>query len=112
MFGSGFSFYIQKGLFKEYSNAEAVSTDLGSILHEFCIIIIGFHHDNFLKTLSLYEASSQRGIDSFGKTTFPVRSVHPNESLFVAQITPVIHYTLGGILVESSSHTPLIPRAD
>lgn len=32
MFGSGFTFYLQKGLFKEYPNAQVLSSTLGIIM--------------------------------------------------------------------------------
>jgi hypothetical protein len=63
----------------------------------------GFQPDTFLKTLSDYSAAAEVGIDSFQKSTFPVSFFDPNEVLFVAQITPVIHYTLGGIQVGQSA---------
>jgi hypothetical protein len=63
------------------------------------LIPLGFQPDRLLSTLSEYSAAAGVGIDSFQKSAFPVSSFDPNEALFVAQITPVIHYTLGGIQV-------------
>lgn len=65
-----------------------------------CIfVLLGFPYDNFLRTLSSYSIAAENGIDLFNKTSFPIPSFDPNETLFIAQITPVIHYTLGGIMV-------------
>jgi succinate dehydrogenase/fumarate reductase flavoprotein subunit len=37
--------------------------------------------------------------DEFGKTTFPVSAFSVAEELYVANVTPVIHYTMGGVKV-------------
>jgi aspartate oxidase len=46
--------------------------------------------------------AAKAGVDPFLKKDFPVEEFDPTGPLFVAQITPVIHYTLGGIKVNLS----------
>jgi hypothetical protein len=58
-----------------------------------------------LKSLSDYELAARAGTDRFQKKDFPVVSFDPNGSLFVAQITPVIHYTLGGVKAGPIPHS-------
>ncbi|KJH53120.1 flavocytochrome c [Dictyocaulus viviparus] len=40
--------------------------------------------------------------DSFGKTVFPV-AIDPNAPLYVAVITPAIHYTMGGLKIDKQA---------
>ena len=59
---------------------------------------------NVESTLQTYSAaangSSSSSSDPFGKVTFPtVFGTAQEDKVFVAQVTPVIHYSLGGIKV-------------
>uniref|UniRef100_A0A0K0D2N6 fumarate reductase (NADH) n=1 Tax=Angiostrongylus cantonensis TaxID=6313 RepID=A0A0K0D2N6_ANGCA len=40
--------------------------------------------------------------DSFGKTVFPV-AIDPNEPVYIAIITPAIHYTMGGLKIDKQA---------
>lgn len=55
--------------------------------------------EDLQQTIEEYNQGSQSGVDSFGKTSFPIDRIEFNEKIFLAQVTPVIHYTLGGIMV-------------
>jgi succinate dehydrogenase/fumarate reductase flavoprotein subunit len=55
----------------------------------------------FKNTFASYSASAAAGSDSFGKKTFPQPHFDMADKLYVAAITPVIHYTLGGIRINS-----------
>lgn len=43
--------------------------------------------------LDAYNAAAAAGQDGFGKTVFPT-TIDPAQALYVARITPVIHYTM------------------
>jgi flavocytochrome c len=59
----------------------------------------GFGADALRLALAEYDASaSGERADRYGKTVFPVRfDVDGNERLHVALVTPVVHYTMGGL---------------
>ncbi len=47
-----------------------------------------------------YVNSAKNGKDEFDKTVFPNGdSYNVNEKIYVAEITPVIHYTMGGLSI-------------
>jgi succinate dehydrogenase/fumarate reductase flavoprotein subunit len=64
----------------------------------------------FRNTLEDYSAAASaaaasgggQSLDPFGKTTFPVSEFSISEELYVANVTPVIHYTMGGVKVCAS----------
>lgn len=51
------------------------------------------HNENFEK------AKNGNVKDSFGKTVFPVK-FDLDKPIYVAQITPAIHYTMGGLKID------------
>merc|ERR1719334_2489981 len=51
-----------------------------------------------------YVQSAKRGEDAFGKEVFPnAEGLNVEEALYVAEITPVIHYTMGGLMVDEKA---------
>jgi flavocytochrome c len=83
-FGSGFGFYMFKGLFQQFDDLLSFSKSLG----------IDF--ENLQKTIQEHNEASKIGFDAFGKKVFPT-TFNLNEKLFVAKITPSVHYTMGGL---------------
>jgi len=92
-FGRNFDFYINKNLVTKFEdgfvqfaeNTEHVDKDL------------------IWESLSGYH-SAAGGLqdDEFGKTVFP-ELYSPEDRIFVGQVTPVIHYTMGGVEVNKNA---------
>lgn len=55
----------------------------------------GFLAQVLREELEAYNAAAAAGQDSFGKTAFPT-TIDLAQPLYVARITPVIHYTMVG----------------
>jgi len=55
------------------------------------------------KTFNEYNAAAELGQDAFGRTNFPHGHwpVELTEDFFVGVVTPVIHYTMGGIAIDT-----------
>jgi flavocytochrome c len=86
------SFYLGKGFFSKHENAEDFAKSYNLSPH-----IV-------LETLSTYNGIvEKKSGDPFGKTLFPT-AIDPNEVLYVAKITPSIHYTMGGLKFDKNGH--------
>eukprot|EP01083_Nonionella_stella_P042614 115042_1 len=86
------AFYIKFGLVKEYKNIEMLSED------------INIDKNVLIETMKRYVESAINGEDEFGKTVFlNGDSYNINEKIYVAEITPVIHYTMGGLSINVKS---------
>ena len=97
-FGSSFSFYHKvKGFFREVAGASGVAALLGPPATE----------DSVRATLRSYRAAAAAGSDPVtGKRTFPDPLASGNEEdgpLFVAAVTPCIHYCMGGVAVNAAA---------
>jgi len=64
---------------------------------------MGIPADNLHRTFEAYNADASRGTDVHGKKFFPNTPVTMDEYFYVAQITPVIHYCMGGISISDDS---------
>eukprot|EP01083_Nonionella_stella_P143926 448294_1 len=86
-FGKNMNFYINvKGLVKAYENVEALSKDI-----EVDVNVLS-------ATIKQYVEDAKNGKDAFGKQVFPNGdSYDVMDTIYAAQITPVIHYTMGGL---------------
>ena len=82
-----FKFYHGRGIFKEYAN-----------LDEMCGCE-GVDADAMKATFRSYNAEHEGVKDVFGKTHFPIQSFDPFAKVWVAKVTPVIHYSMGGIKI-------------
>jgi flavocytochrome c len=56
--------------------------------------------DTLRATFKKYNEDADKGSDEFGKTRFPVKFADDNK-FYVSAITPSIHYTMGGLAVNS-----------
>ncbi|KAJ7486331.1 Flavocytochrome c [Mycena galericulata] len=82
-------FYVSKGLMKRYPDAAAFAADSGIPL------------ESITETFERYAAAAAGGEkDKFGKVTF-TNPPTLEEPLHVAIITPVVHYTMGGLAVDA-----------
>ena len=81
-----FGFYVGRGIFRKYDNAAAMCEAEGIPLVD------------LTATFDSYSQLTEGSADPFGKTHFPVR-FSASEEIWVANITPVIHYTMGGMKV-------------
>jgi len=81
------SFYSKAGLFLEFP-------DMGSFAAHFDIPL-----DELAATMSAYNAAALSGRDEFGREVFPVMVYDTRERVYAALVTPVIHYTMGGLKV-------------
>jgi len=66
---------------------------------------MGIDASTLQKTLSEYDTAVEKGKDEFGKTVFPSKfnAEKENTSIFVMTITPSIHYTMGGVKIDTSA---------
>lgn len=87
-----FAFYTKMGLIQEFNSVEelAVSMQIPTA--------------TLLDTFEKYEAAATEGVCEFGKTTFPAH-FHPrvDQKLYSMMITPALHYTMGGILIDTNA---------
>ncbi|KAL6079364.1 Fumarate reductase [Balamuthia mandrillaris] len=85
------SFYKSKGFIPEVQGVSELAKHLNV-------------DEQVLKqTLLDYSAAKQKGVDEFGKTTFPV-DFSLDDHFHVLTITPAIHYTMGGCRVDPQTH--------
>lgn len=84
LFGPTMNFYVAKGFFvKVEGGAAGLAAQLGA------------DESVVSQELAAYNAAAAAGSDAFGKTVFP-STLDPSQPLYVARITPVIHYTMVG----------------
>lgn len=87
-FGPAIEFYASKGLFSKAANCEAAAKAMGvpsPVLEA---------------TLAQYSAAAVAGRDAHsGKDVFPA-AIDPAGGMYVAQVTPVVHYCMGGVRVD------------
>jgi succinate dehydrogenase/fumarate reductase flavoprotein subunit len=56
------------------------------------------------KTMQAYNVAAEKGQDEFGRSVFPAHvPIDLTEDFFVGQVTPVIHYTMGGIAIDTEA---------
>ena len=90
-FGKNIKFYIGKGLIKKYNNFEDFANSNK----------IDFK--NLEKTIATYNDYAQKKQpDPFGKTVYP-EQFKLNQPVYVAVISPVIHYCMGGIKINKNT---------
>jgi hypothetical protein len=54
------------------------------------------------ETLAAYARSAEEGKDEFGKRVFPT-VIHADKAITVMIITPAIHYTMGGVMINEQA---------
>lgn len=81
-------FYASKGLFTRAATIDELARH------------IGVDAPSLASELELYMRDLLAGKDAFGKTVFPAVFNEQRET-WVAQITPAVHYCMGGLKIES-----------
>ncbi|GMH40998.1 hypothetical protein BSKO_08908 [Bryopsis sp. KO-2023] len=83
--GPAFGFYEFKGFFKKYNDANVFAKE------------VGMDSEALAQTLEDYrKVAGSAEPDEFGKSIFPV-AFQKNDIIYAAQVTPAIHYTMGGL---------------
>merc|ERR1712022_86287 len=83
--------YVGRGLMKHFKSGADIAKDMGispSVLDE---------------TFKKYSADAAAGKDAFGKKYFNNCPVESSDNFHVAIITPVVHYTMGGLEANEDS---------
>jgi flavocytochrome c len=88
------SVYTKRGLLTNLQGIDEISKYLNiprSIIHD---------------TLYQYQEYASRGMDAFGKTVFEnLPSLNfDNETFTVGEVTPVLHYCMGGLTIDTEGH--------
>ncbi|KAJ4487797.1 Flavocytochrome c [Lentinula aciculospora] len=86
-------FYLSKGLMRKFANLGEVAEDMRVSPKEIQSTFVA--HKSY---------ASGHEKDPFGKTYFRNSDIDIEESFLVALITPVVHYTMGGVLVDEQAH--------
>jgi len=83
--------YKGRRVMKSFNNAEQVAKEMGIPL------------ENLKKTFDAYNNSAASGKeDQFGKVYYHNTPFELEEKYYVAQVTPVVHYTMGGLAISPS----------
>merc|ERR1719188_1787761 len=93
MAGRHVTLYTKKGLLKTVQGLEGLAQHLG----------VGVRSLN--ETFDLYNQAALAGHDSFGRSVFPEGHwpIEQDEAFHVGTVVPVIHYTMGGIAIDTET---------
>ncbi|ORY07222.1 fumarate reductase, partial [Basidiobolus meristosporus CBS 931.73] len=83
--------YVGRGLMKKFKNGQELAKE------------IGCSPDTLAKTLSDYNGFAKNKNDPWGKKFFHNVPINMNEEFHVALMTPVLHYTMGGVEIDPES---------
>eukprot|EP01059_Diplonema_ambulator_P001791 TRINITY_DN11515_c0_g1_i2.p1 TRINITY_DN11515_c0_g1~~TRINITY_DN11515_c0_g1_i2.p1 ORF type:complete len:1049 (+),score=253.63 TRINITY_DN11515_c0_g1_i2:74-3220(+) len=83
--------YEQKGLMSKYNDVPSLAEHLA------------LPPPTLISTIEQYNADAERGQDAFGKTHFNNVPVDTEGYFYAGQVTPVLHYTMGGVQVDGNS---------
>ena len=90
-FGPNFKFYLKKGLFKKYKSFKRFAKNKK------------ISSKNVERTINIYNDFANKKIsDQFGKKIYPEK-FNLKEHIYVATISPVIHYCMGGIKINNET---------
>jgi flavocytochrome c len=83
--------YSKKGLLKKVTGIDGLAAHLGMKV------------ETLWETFEAYNVAAYSGQDSFGRKVFPNGHwpVERSEDFYVGTVTPVIHYTMGGIAIDT-----------
>lgn len=75
---------------------------------------LGVKRDKLQATFQDYNDAAQKGKDAFGRTNFPAGHwpIDWNEDFFVGSVTPVIHYTMGGVAIDADGRVLRSPQSE
>jgi len=83
--------YQARGLFKHFTTGDAFAKEMG--------IPVSKLEDTFAK----YNAAAKQKTDQYDKKFFDNAPFSVNDSFWVGVITPVLHYTMGGIKIDTEA---------
>jgi len=83
--------YSKKGLLTKVNGLDGLAVHLG------------LKREQLQETFQAYNEAAKIGKDAFGRTVFPAGHwpIEWNEHFYVGTVTPVIHYTMGGIAIDT-----------
>lgn len=88
-----FNFYYKvKKFFKLYDNFKHLANELGAPLSTLEETVMSYNEF----------VGGDKKQDAFGKTVFPV-AFNPSEPVYAAIVTPAIHYTMGGLKIDTQA---------
>eukprot|EP00887_Chlorella_sp_A99_P002099 scaffold21.g2099.t1 len=91
LFGPALGFYQAKGLVTKADSLPALAA------------AAGVEERTLAEEVAAYGAAAAAGRDAFGKTVFP-SAMDPKGPFYLARVTPVVHYTMGGVAIDDDAH--------
>ncbi|EDQ90140.1 uncharacterized protein MONBRDRAFT_18701 [Monosiga brevicollis MX1] len=77
--------YVGRGVMRKFASGHELARDMGVSI------------DTLRATFDAYNAAASKQADPFGKTIFNNVPFRVDDVYHVAQVTPVVHYTMGGL---------------
>lgn len=84
--------YMGRGLMKHYKSGEALAKDMG------------ISPSKLESTFKAYNENAKKKNCPFGKKHFHNDPFVMNDEFYVAIVTPVLHYTMGGVEIDDEGH--------
>ena len=93
--------YVHKGLLTRIDGVQALADWMGQNV------------DMIRETFLNYIADAEKGSDQWGKTSFQGKPYNDldTEIFFVGTVTPVLHYCMGGITIDSQGNVLLLSKS-
>jgi len=79
--------YCGRRVMRQFETGQALADDMGISV------------DQLQASFSSYNEFAKNDSDPFGKKYFSATPFNANDNFFVAQVTPVVHYTMGGLAI-------------
>lgn len=79
--------YIGRNVMRKFSNLKALASEMG------------VQYSDLVKSVNEYNSIAKAKKDPFGRKYFDNVPLEENEEYYVALITPVVHYVMGGIKI-------------
>jgi flavocytochrome c len=83
--------YVSRRVMKHFNSGAELANEMGITV------------EALKASFDTYNEAAKTGNDPFGKIYFKNASFDVNDSFFVAQVTPVVHYTMGGLAISPKS---------
>lgn len=83
--------YVGRGLMKHFKSGAELAKE------------IGIDSKSLAETFKSYNSAAEKGSDQYGKKYFQNLPFNMNDEYHVAVITPVLHYTMGGVKINEKA---------
>merc|ERR1719181_1906614 len=83
--------YVSRRVMKHFDSGAALAAEMG------------IPTSQLKESFDQYNDYAKKGSDPFGKIYFTNAPFDINDSFYVAQVTPVVHYTMGGLAISPKS---------